>query len=97
MANLFTSMESEVLSNDNATRYYLAIQSYLDTVHIQGNERFSGRLNKWFDLTEKHHLQLHELEKDDYLKYKIMEHQDQLRLQQQLTSTMGNDRKCAEY
>ncbi len=66
----------------NSVRYYLAIQSYLDTLHLTEDKRFEARINKWFDLTEKHHLQLHEMEKKEYLEYKHQEHKDQLRLQQ---------------
>lgn len=77
----------------NAVRYYLAIQSYLDTAHLQAIERFSERLKQWFDLTERHHPQLYELQKEEYLKYKQMEYQDQLRLQQQLNSAS----QCPEY
>lgn len=78
----------------NAARYYLAIQSYLDTAHVPASERFNARIQHWFDLTEKHPRQLHEMDKDDYVKYKQMEHQDQLRLQQQLAATTNGKQEC---
>ena len=77
----------------NSVRYYLAIQSYLDTIHLKSVDRFVARINTWFDLTEKHHLQLYELDKQDYLQYKQQERKDQLRLQQQIPEGMSNS-KC---
>ena len=71
----------------NTIRYYFAIESYLDTIHIKPEKRFNARLNKWFDLTEKYSLQLHEMDRKDYLEYKDQEHLDQLRLQHALTKT----------
>ena len=65
----------------NSMRYYFAIQSYLDTQKTPLKTRFKKRISSWFDLTEKHHYQLYEMDKKDYLKYKIKERQDQLRLQ----------------
>ncbi len=76
----------------NAVRYYLAIQSYLDTRHIPSDKQFNARINKWFDLTEKHHLQLYEMSKKDYLEYKQQERSDQLRLQQK-----SNQRTTKKY
>ena len=76
----------------NAVRYYLAIQSYLDTLSIEAAHQFQARINHWFDLTEKHHLQLFEMEKNDYLEYKQQERQDQLRLQQQLKPSQAEKR-----
>ncbi len=78
----------------NAVRYYLAIQSYLDTLHIKTVDRFIARINNWFDLTEQHHLQLYEMDKQDYLQYKRQEHQDQQRLQQQITQTSDIANNC---
>lgn len=75
----------------NAVRYYLAIVSYLETRHIDQDDRFSARLNKWFDLTEHHHRQLHEMDKQDYLKYKHQEHLDQLRLQQNIDKDLATE------
>ena len=65
----------------NSVRYHLAVQAYLDTLELAENDRFESRLNRWFDLTERHHRQLFELEKDQYLDFKRRERSDQLRLQ----------------
>ena len=65
----------------NSMRYYFAIQSFLDTQKGPIETRFKRRISNWFDLTEKHHKQLYEMDKKDYLKYKKMERQDQVRLQ----------------
>lgn len=73
----------------NTIRYYFAIQSYLDTAAVEPGKRFAARINQWFDLTERHPLQLHELEKQEYLQFKHQEHADQLRLQQQLQPPAG--------
>ena len=68
----------------NAMRYYFAIQSFLDTKNKPVETRFSAKISHWFDLTEKHHKQLYEIDKKDYLKYKNMERQDQIRLQKSI-------------
>jgi len=78
----------------NAVRYYLAIQSYLDTKNMPAEKQFNARINHWFDLTENHHLQLYEMDKEDYLKYKQLEHQDQLKLQQDVNNRNGDKSKC---
>ena len=68
----------------NSIRYYFAIQSFLDTLNIPLETRFKARISNWFDLTEKHHKQLYEMDKEDYLKYKKMERQNQNRLQKEI-------------
>ena len=68
----------------NTIRYYFAIQSYLDSLQLEPGKRFPARINKWFELTERFPLQLHEMDKKDYLEYKQREHKDQLQLQQQI-------------
>jgi RNase P subunit RPR2 len=70
----------------NAMRYYFAIQSYLNTQEVEKSKRFESRISSWFDLTEKYHKQLYELDKPDYLKYKKMERKDQIRLQKAIKS-----------
>lgn len=68
----------------NTIRYYFSIQSYLDTLQLEPAKRFPARINKWFELTERFPLQLHEMDKKDYLEYKQHEHSDQLQLQKQI-------------
>ena len=77
----------------NSMRYYFAIQSYLDTQKDPIEIRFKRRISNWFDLTEKHHKQLYEMDKKDYLKYKKMERQDQVRLQK----VIYKNEKKADY
>jgi len=69
----------------NVIRYYLAIQSYLDNLNVEHDKQFLARTNNWFDLTEKYHKQLYEMNKQDYLQYKQAERINQLRLQKELT------------
>ena len=77
----------------NVMRYYFAIKSYLDTQTVEKDKRFESRINYWFDLTEKHHKQLYEMDKADYLKYKRMEYQDQRRLQEVVNESIKVDKE----
>jgi hypothetical protein len=54
----------------NTMRYYLAIDAYLDSLLLPPPQRLDKRLQAWFDATEKYPRQLHELERDDYLRMK---------------------------
>lgn len=65
----------------NTIRYYFAIQSYLDTLTVDPGKRLSARLDKWFELTERFPRQLHELNKENYLRDKQREYTDQRQLQ----------------
>jgi hypothetical protein len=67
----------------NAVRYYLAIQSYLDTLKIPWNQRFEKRISRWYDLTVRFPRQLYEMDKGEYLANKRREHNNQLMLQKQ--------------
>ena len=78
----------------NAVRYFLTIKSYLGTVRVSEDKRFNARIGAWFDLTEKHHQQLYEMDKDDYLEYKFLERKDQIRLQSIVDNSVAN-KKCA--
>ena len=69
----------------NSMRYFFAIKSYLDTLHYPVTTRFINRTGYWFDLTEKHHRQLYEMDKQDYMDYKNREHEDQARLQKEIS------------
>lgn len=68
----------------NTIRYYFAIQSFLETLTLAQDHRLNARLNKWYALTERFPRQLHELDKDDYLRYKQHEQADQVQLQAQI-------------
>lgn len=54
----------------NTMRYYLAIDSYLKTVDTPQGQRQEKRLMSWFNATERHAQQLHEVDRDDYLQMK---------------------------
>ncbi|MEW5746015.1 MAG: hypothetical protein AB1805_11340 [Nitrospirota bacterium] len=65
----------------NAVRYYYAILSYLDTLKAPEDQQFEKRIERWYDLTDRHKRQLHELERSDYLLNKRQEYKNQLILQ----------------
>jgi len=58
----------------NTMRYYLAIQAYLGA---PGEQQLEQRLAAWFDATERYPRQLHEVERDAYLRMKRDEVQRQ--------------------
>jgi hypothetical protein len=70
----------------NAMRYYLVILAILETLSVPSEQRFDACTERWFDLTEQYHKQLHELGKMDYLKAKRRERQNQLALQAEIDS-----------
>lgn len=57
----------------NVVRYLLAIRSHLAAAHLPPAQRTEARIRSWFDATEKHPKQLHELERDDYIRMKLGE------------------------
>ena len=75
----------------NAVRYYFAILSFLNAEAAENSLRFERRISQWFDLTEGYHRQLYEMDKNEYLKYKKMERQDQLRLQKDIDETATSE------
>ena len=78
----------------NAIRYYLAIQSYLDTLQVESDNRFNARISRWFELTESHPRQLHEMDKKEYVKYKQDEYADQQRLQKAIHDNGDQQQMC---
>lgn len=68
----------------NAMRYYLALKAYLDSLSVPEQKQFEYRLQRWYELTDKYRTQLYEMSLEDYLAYKRQEHNDQLRLQQDI-------------
>jgi hypothetical protein len=54
----------------NTMRYYLAIDAYLDSLVAPAEHQREKRLQGWFDATERFPRQLHEVERDAYLKMK---------------------------
>ncbi|MEO0003527.1 MAG: hypothetical protein RLZZ22_1219 [Pseudomonadota bacterium] len=57
----------------NTLRYYLAVEAYLGALAVPAAQRPERRLQAWFDATERHARQLHELEREDYLTMKRSE------------------------
>lgn len=68
----------------NAVRYYFAIQTFMHTSHDPEATRFNSSINEWYDLTARYKKQLFDLDKKDYLTFKMSEHTNQLLLQQQI-------------
>jgi hypothetical protein len=61
----------------NTMRYYLAIDAYLDSLGAPADKQLERRLQAWFDATEKYPRQLHEVEREAYLRMKRDEVQRQ--------------------
>lgn len=87
----------------NAMRYFLAIQSYFDTLGQPTQKRYRASLNRWFDFTEKYRRQLYELDRIDYLAFKQKELENQIELQQKmlkkasLSSTPIKDPESSDF
>ena len=54
-------------------RYYLAMDAYLAALAVPPEERLETRLRDWFASTEHYALQLHELDRNEYLEMKRRE------------------------
>ncbi len=54
----------------NTMRYYFAIDAYLRSLAAPQQKQLDQRLRAWFDATEKHPRQLHEVEREAYLRMK---------------------------
>lgn len=57
----------------NTMRYYLAVEAYLGALSAPPALRLEKRLNDWHSAVERYPLQLHELERPDYLAMKHKE------------------------
>jgi hypothetical protein len=57
----------------NTMRYYLAIEAYLGAHGLLPAQQAERRLRDWFDAIERYPRQLHELERDEYLRMKRAE------------------------
>jgi len=68
----------------NTMRYYLALEAFLDTQAVPAAHRFEARINTAYESMERYPLQLHDLEKAEYLDAKRREWENQIRLQQEL-------------
>jgi hypothetical protein len=59
----------------NVMRYYFALVAYLSSRNLPPQEQLEVRLRDWFASTERHPLQLHELEQNEYLDMKRRQYQ----------------------
>jgi len=68
----------------NAVRYYLAIQSFMNTLRYPEKSRFNMRISEWYDFTTRYRKQLFDQDKKDYLTFKTKEHKNQVTLQRSI-------------
>jgi hypothetical protein len=61
----------------NAMRYYLAIDSYLNTMEVPQAQRVDKRIDNWFTQTERYPKQLHEMDRSQYVQMKRQEYDRQ--------------------
>jgi hypothetical protein len=61
----------------NCMRYFLAIESYLSAYTLPPGEQLERRLQEWHAGAERYPVQLHEMEREDYLAMKRKEIQRQ--------------------
>jgi len=61
----------------NTMRYYLAIDAYLSALSSPPQAQLENRLQQWFSSTEQYPVQLHEVERNDYIKMKHDEYRRQ--------------------
>jgi hypothetical protein len=59
----------------NVMRYYFALVAYLAACNLPPHDQLEVRLRDWFAFTERHSLQLHELEQNEYLEMKRRQYQ----------------------
>jgi hypothetical protein len=65
----------------NTMRYFLAIDSYMDSIAEPTNAQFEMRLHSWFSASEQYARQLHEMSWDQYREMKFSEHARMLKQQ----------------
>ena len=70
----------------NTMRYYLAIEAFLNSTYLPPDKQLDRRLTRWFDASEKYARQLHELDREEYLRMKKEEYR---RLQNLKESTVS--------
>ena len=61
----------------NTMRYYLAIEAYLGALGLPPAEQSERRMRDWYTSIERYPVQLHELERNEYLEMKRKEVQRQ--------------------
>ena len=71
-----------------AVRCYFAIQSFINTLRYPEENRFSMRINEWYEFTTRYRTQLFDMDKNDYLTSKTKEHKNQAKLQLQIETEL---------
>lgn len=66
------------MTERNTMRYYLAIDAYLDSLPMPAAQQAERRFASWFDATERFARQLHEVDRDEYLRMKRNEYRRQI-------------------
>jgi hypothetical protein len=61
----------------NTMRYYLAIDAYLSGLSLPADKQLEKRLSHWFGATYQYSRQLHEVEREEYMRMKYREYQRQ--------------------
>ena len=61
----------------NTMRYYLAVEAYLGALGLPPAEQSERRMRDWYASIERYPVQLHELERNQYLEMKRKEIQRQ--------------------
>ena len=70
----------------NCMRYFLALQSHLDTLSLPADQRYEASLNEWYGFTLKYRKQLYEVDREEYLSAKHREHANRLQLAHNTTT-----------
>jgi hypothetical protein len=68
----------------NAMRYFLALEAFLDTLHLPEEDRYEASLHTWFEATERYPRQLREMGKEEYLTAKRREREVQMEMQERI-------------
>ncbi|MBN2654792.1 MAG: hypothetical protein JXR79_06725 [Nitrospirae bacterium] len=68
----------------NVVCFYIAILAYLETSKDFDERAFEKRIAQWYDLAGRLNKQLIEMKKEEYLMYKLQDHDNQKRLQKNL-------------
>lgn len=65
------------LMERNTMRYYLAVDAYLAALSAPPDKQLAQRLINWFDASERYALQLHEMDRQEYMQMKFDEYRRQ--------------------
>ena len=75
----------------HVVRTYLAVIAFMHTRDVPAEDRFEAQMNRWYDLAERYVLQLHEMERHEYIEVKRQE-RDKLRPLQAPVAVRGMHR-----